>query len=79
MKDEEVKLQEIESLTLLEIESSHTLRLFIITEKTRVTERKSDVRSDGVGAMKDKELKLEDFNTPSHTRRIGERFSDGSV
>ena len=36
--------------------------LFIITEKTRVKEKKCD----GVGVMKDKEVKLHDVKTP-HT------------
>ena len=33
--------------------------LFIITEKARVTERKCD----GLGVMKDKEMKVEDVKT----------------
>ena len=37
-----------------------TMKLFIITEKVRVKESKWD----GVGVMKDKELKLEDVKTP---------------
>ena len=36
--------------------------LFIITEKARAKERKWD----GVGVMKDKELKLEDVKAPTH-------------
>ena len=38
------------------------LLLFIITEKARAKERKCD----GVGVMKDKEMKLEDVKSP-HT------------
>ncbi len=45
------------------IEKGENIMLFIITEKSRATERKWD----GVGVMKDKERKLEDVKTPSHT------------
>ena len=37
--------------------------MFIIREKTRAKERKLD----GVGVMKDKEMKFEDVKAPSHT------------
>ncbi len=47
----------------------------IITEKTRTTERKWD----GVGVMKDKELKLEDVKTPHTLGWVSYNYSYTSI
>ena len=57
-------IHELEQILSLQEKQTNEIiiLLFIITEKTRVKERKWD----GVGVMKDKELKLEDVKAP-HT------------